>query len=89
MDPFGSMQGFLGQFNGFMRNPMQFMMQRKLGIPQQYMNNPQQALQYLMNTGRLTQQDYDNLHKTAEQIMQTPDFNTFISNMNKSQNPNN
>ena len=82
MDPFGSMQGFLGQFGGFMRNPAQFMMQRKLGIPKEYMNDPQQALQYLMNTGRLSQADYDNLHKTAEQIMNSPDFNNFISSIN-------
>lgn len=74
-----NMQSFLNQFMGFSKNPMQAIMQAKLGIPQQYMNNPQQAIQYLMNTGRLSQQDYDRLNGMAQQIIQNPDFkNTFM-----------
>jgi hypothetical protein len=52
-DPFGSMQGFMGQFKGFMNNPAQYMMQHRLNIPQQYQNDPQGAIQYLMNSGQL------------------------------------
>lgn len=73
-DPFGSMQGMLGQFRGFMANPMQFMIQRKLNIPQQYMNDPNQTIQYLMNTGQLSQQQYDWAVKEAQKIQSNPQF---------------
>jgi len=73
-DPFGSMQGMLGQFKGFMANPMQFMIQRKLNIPQQYMNDPNQTIQYLMNTGQLSQQQYDWAVKEAQKIQSNPQF---------------
>ena len=35
------------------------MAQRNLNIPQQYANDPDGALQYLMNSGNLTQQQYN------------------------------
>lgn len=73
-DPFGSMQGMLGQFKGFMSNPLQFMAQRKLNIPQQYMNDPQGAIQYLMNTGAINQQQYDWAVKQANMIQHNPQF---------------
>ena len=80
MDIFGSMQNFMGQFNGFMRNPMQFLMQRKLNIPGGIdpMQNPQGAIQYLMNSGMMNQQQYNQLQGIARQIQQNPQFLQFI-----------
>ena len=66
-----NINGLMGQFNGFMSNPMAYMLQHKLNIPQQYMNNPQQAIQYLMNTGRVNQQMYDNAVRQANEIRKT------------------
>lgn len=73
-DPFGSMNAMLGQFRGFMSNPMQFLVQNKLNIPQQYMNDPNQTIQYLMNTGQLSQQQYDWAVKEAQKIQSNPQF---------------
>lgn len=73
-DPFGSMQGFMGQFQGFIKNPMQYMLQRKLNIPQQYMNDPAGAIQYLMNKGQMTQQQYNSLQQMSKQIQNNPQF---------------
>lgn len=73
-DPFGSMQGMIGQFQSFMSNPVQFMVQRKLNIPQQYMNDPQGAIQYLMNTGKLSQDQYNWAVKQANQLQNNPEF---------------
>lgn len=73
-DPFGSMQGMMSQFQGFMQNPTQFLMQNKLNIPAQYANNPNQAIQYLMNTGKLSQNQYDWAAKQAQIIQQNPMF---------------
>ena len=73
-DPFGSMNAMLGQFRGFMSNPVQFLVQNKLNIPQQYMNDPNQTIQYLMNTGQLSQQQYDWAVKEAQKIQSNPQF---------------
>ena len=77
-DPFGNIQNMLGQFQQFMGNPMGYVMQKNMGIPQEYMNNPDEAIQYLMNTGKLTQQQYNELNKTAKQIQNNPMFKQFI-----------
>lgn len=84
-DPFGSFQGFLGQFRGFMQNPMQFMMQKKLNLPQNInpMQNPQAAIQHLMNNGQLTQEQYNQVQQMARQIQNNPQFQQFMSGFNK------
>lgn len=84
-DPFGSMHGFLGQFRGFMQNPMQFMMQKKLNLPQNInpMQNPQAAIQHLMNNGQLTQEQYNQVQQVARQIQNNPQFQQFMSGFNK------
>lgn len=78
-DPFGSMQGFMGQFRGFMQNPMQYMMQKKLNIPQQFANNPQGAIQYLMNNGKMSQAQYNQLQQMAQQIQNNPQFQQMLN----------
>lgn len=81
IDPFGSMQGMLGQLQQFMGNPMAYMASKKFNIPQQYMNNPNDAIQYLMNTGKLTQQQYNEFNKTAKQIQNNPTFKAWMNKM--------
>lgn len=80
-DPFGSMQNMIGQFSGFMANPMQFLMQSKLKIPQEYLNDPNRAIQHLMNTGKLSQSQYDWAVKEAQKIQNNPDFKHFLAQM--------
>lgn len=46
----------------FMRSPYQFLSQRQnVQIPTQYQNDPKQAVQYLMNSGAMTQEGFNNL----------------------------
>lgn len=84
-DPFGSMSGFMGQFQGFMKNPMQYMMSKKLNLPQNInpMQNPNEAIQYLMNNGKLSQQQYNQLQNVAKQIQNNPQFQQFLQGMQK------
>lgn len=77
-DPFGSMQGFMGQFQSFMQNPAQFIMQKRLNIPQSMMNNPQQAVQYLMNNGQMSQQQFNQLQNMAKRIQNNPMFRNMM-----------
>lgn len=39
-DPFGSRKNMDAQYGQFQQNPMQFLAQRGLNIPQQYQNDP-------------------------------------------------
>lgn len=75
-DPFGSMKNMLGQFQSFMGNPMQFMLQNRLNLPQNInpLQDPNGAIQSLMNNGQMTQQQYNALQQMAGQIQQNPQF---------------
>ena len=70
-DPWGSMQNFINGFQRFMGNPLGHMISKKMNIPQEYMNNPNEAIQYLMNTGQITQQDYNRLNDLAKRIQRS------------------
>lgn len=56
------------QFNMFMKNPMQFLISKRINIPQEYANNPQGAVQYLMSTGKMSQMTFENLRSQASQM---------------------
>lgn len=56
------------QFDTFKQNPLQFLLQRKINIPNEYANNPQGAVQYLMNTGQMSQQQFETLRARASQM---------------------
>lgn len=73
-DPFGSMQGFINQFQGFMQNPIQSIIQSKLNLPQNWMQNPKGAVQSLMNSGTMSQAQFNQLQQTAQQIQNNPQF---------------
>jgi len=73
-DPFGSMNGFMSKFQQFRQNPMAFLMQQRMDIPQEYANDPGNAIQYLVNNGKITQQQLEWAQNTAQQIQQNPMF---------------
>lgn len=45
-------------------NPMSILGQ--FGVPQNLANNPQDAIQHLMNNGKITQDQYNNAIKQAQ-----------------------
>lgn len=61
-------QGMMSQFSNFMRNPLQFLMQRQINVPPQYANDPQGAVQYLLSSGQMSQETYQRLRSQAEQM---------------------
>ncbi len=67
-----------GQLSGLLQNPMQFLMSR--GFPQGVLNNPQQAVQDLLNSGKMTQQQFNDLQETARQIQNMPQFRNYFQN---------
>ena len=56
-------------FNSFMANPLQFLlMKQNIQVPQEYAYNPQAAVQYLMNTGRMSQATFETIKQRAAQM---------------------
>lgn len=67
-----SFNQFFKSFRGFMGNPMQMM--SEMNIPKNMMNNPNEVIQYLMNSGRMNQSQYNQLKQMAGQIQNNPQF---------------
>ena len=59
-------QNLVSQFQTFIQNPVQFLTSRQLNIPQQYQNDPKGAVQYLLNSGAMTQDDLNRLQGMAK-----------------------
>ncbi len=66
-NPYG-VQGLMGQFQRFKGNPMQFLMENNVNIPQQYMYNPEGAIQYLLNNGSMSQGNLNYLIQQARSM---------------------
>lgn len=77
-DPFGSMQGLMSQFGNFRKNPMQMFTQKKMNIPQNIQGNPQQIIQYMMNSGQVSQEQFNAAKKMAEQVQNNPMFQQML-----------
>ena len=73
----------VNEFQSFMSNPIQFMAQRKLNIPQQYLNDPNGAIQYLMNSGRITQDQYNKAVNMSNQLQKDPNFMKMLDQFKK------
>ena len=61
--------GLLNQFRSFMQNPSQM-----FGLSQNALQNPRAAVQELMNSGRMNQQQFNQLQQMANNITQNPMF---------------
>ena len=55
----------MSEFNRFQQNPMQYLAEKKVNIPQEYMGNPQQAYQYLLTSGQLQSNGINQLLQKA------------------------
>ena len=58
----------MGQFNEMMSNPLQFLSNRGINIPQQYANNPRGAVQYLLMNGQMNNGIFNNLMQRAQMM---------------------
>ena len=56
----------LMQVKQFLNNPQQMINQ--MGIPAEYRNNPSGMIQKLMDSGKISQSQYNQLQQTARQI---------------------
>ncbi len=67
-----NMLNLFNQMQGALMNPMQFLMSR--GFPQNALQNPQQAVQNLLNNGQMSQEQFNQFQQTARQLQSMPQF---------------
>lgn len=78
-DPFGGINNFIAGLKEYFSNPMGYMAKKGLQIPEQYANNPDGAIQYLMDEGKITQAQYNWAKKVSGVVQKTPVIrNTFM-----------
>ena len=74
MNP-NSMQAFMQ----FMQNPAAFFQARGMQMPpQNAMNSPADMIQYMMNSGGISQAQYNNAAAQAKQLQNNPQFMQMI-----------
>ncbi len=69
----------IGLFMRFAMNPVQCFNQMGIQIPEEC-KTPDQMVQYLMNSGRLNQQQYNSIVQQSSQIQKDPQFMSFLNN---------
>lgn len=60
-----NIQQMLGQIKS---NPMQFLLQRKMNVPQNIMNDPQAIINHLVQTGQVNQNQINSAYQMAQQM---------------------
>ena len=60
-----NIQQMLGQIKA---NPMQFLLQRKMNVPQSMMNDPQAIINHLVQTGQVNQNQINSAYQMAQQM---------------------
>jgi len=58
----------MSQLDSFKQNPMQFLVNHKINIPQQFANDPHGAVQYMLNNGQMSQQQLNSLTRLAQRM---------------------
>ena len=58
----------MSQFNEMRSNPLQFLANKGINIPQQYANDPKGAVQYLITNGQMNNGMLNNLMQRAQMM---------------------
>ena len=72
-----NIKALFNAYTQFRQNPNQLL--QKLNIPTEYLNNPQGAIQYLMNNGKITQEMYNNANNQLKQLQNDPMFKQYFN----------
>lgn len=68
---FNAMSGgnnILNMYQQFRANPMQFLVDHKINIPQNAQSDPNAIINYLLQTGQLTQAQINGAYQAAQQL---------------------
>ena len=67
----GGISGLIDAARQFRSNPMQFLLQKKLNVPAEIMNNPDAILNHLVQTGQVSQ---DRVNASKQQLYGLQNF---------------
>lgn len=67
------------EFIQFATNPGQYLINKGINIPQNQAQNPDQIIQYMMNNGLLSQQQYNQAVNQRNILQKDPSFMQFIN----------
>ena len=62
-------KNIMSQLSQLRANPIQFLMNRRMNVPQELSGNPQGIIQHLLNTGQMSQDTFNKLQKQVNQMM--------------------
>lgn len=51
----------IGQMNQLRSDPIKFLAQRKLNLPDNFQGGPKEIVEHLINTGQMSKEQFDNL----------------------------
>ena len=74
------MNNFFYELQGFLNNPKSYLLNTKLGITEEMLQDPQKAIQKLMNEGKISQAQYNQAVQQANQLKNNPKFQQFFYN---------
>jgi len=60
--------GVMSMLQQFKSNPMQFLLQRRLNVPQNIANDPQAILNHLLQTGQVSQEQVNRAYQQMAQF---------------------
>ena len=63
-----NLQGIMQMLPQIKANPMQFLLQRKLNIPQGMTGDPNAILNHLLQTGQISQNQVNGAYQMAQQM---------------------
>ena len=66
--PFGNIMNLIQKFNQFRQNPIGAIMGLGIDIPQNIGNNPEAIVNYLRNSGQMSDQQFNQLSQMANQF---------------------
>ena len=66
--PLGNIANLIGKFTQFVRNPIGALLGMGVDIPQNMANNPEATVNYLRNSGQMSQQQFDEFSNLANQF---------------------
>lgn len=62
------MNNVLGMLQQFKQNPMKMLLQRRLNVPQNMLNDPNAIMQHLLQTGQINQQQVNQAYQMAQRF---------------------
>lgn len=68
---FGNFMNVLQKFNQFRQNPVGALMQTGFNVPPHLQNNPQGTVNYLRNSGQMTDEQFQQISEMAQQFQNT------------------